>query len=482
MFDFYYLYITYIIDLRCLFIGTALLSLGLSVDLNNELQILSFSVLMTYSLLALIIVYMKSFDLIYVLNLFDFECNITGHVLFNKIIKSTGYKPVKIIDIAIIKKFDTNYKLFYKILEYYGELKIINNNVCRFNYFDTNYEFTFYDIEPIQAKNIMLPVKNMFDLYVENNEKLICNKYIKDFNNYICNVDINYLNTIENIFRYIKFASTYNLDIPVINIEIIENFVNKIIITNYTYSHHIVFDELYKICNNSTKKNIYYINLLYTTKLFKLIKIEFDDYDNFIKNIENRQNVYYKIIDKLYILFVNFINVNIDNIKIINECPVINNDLFIILSEIKTNNFKLWCKKNKIYQSKFLNKKNINLIVLTLYRTTKELLMNKDYDDFDDFVDTIYNIAVKYNLKKTIIQITIENILKDNEYYEIFSNKLKNSKVFSRVDLDIKRHEILNIVKDINKLNNIYKHIINEINNNNLENNNKLIIEYIKKL
>lgn len=319
-----------------------------------------------------------------------------------------------------------------KYLIYYNN----NNNklVKMFNIIGWYASILYYNI----YNNNMFQRLNVTKLIHLNNIK-INNIKINNLNINEWLVGITDSNGIFNIYiNNNKIIFTYKISLIINNIQLLYKIKNYLKIGSINYTNNIV---IYLINNNNDLLNIilpiFDKYKLLTSKRFnyllfkKCLLINNNNFNqllkiNLINNIINNNNNKYNnnyISDSWYNIYKNYKNININNIKIINN--ILENNLLIInkiitkswlIGYIETkSSFKLIKKDNKI-----IHYFNINIIKL-------------------DYI-VIYSIKLLLNINININNYKLE--LFDNKSIEYIINYLKFNNHKSRL-LGIKSYEYL---------------------------------------
>lgn len=322
-----------------------------------------------------------------------------------------------------------------KYLIYYNNNNNNNKLVKMFNIIGWYASILYYNI----YNNNMFQRLNVTKLIHLNNIK-INNIKINNLNINEWLVGITDSNGIFNIYiNNNKIIFTYKISLIINNIQLLYKIKNYLKIGSINYTNNIV---IYLINNNNDLLNIilpiFDKYKLLTSKRFnyllfkkcllinnnnnfnQLLKINL--INNIINNNNNKYNNNY-ISDSWYNIYKNYKNININNIKIINN--ILENNLLIInkiitkswlIGYIETkSSFKLIKKDNKI-----IHYFNINIIKL-------------------DYI-VIYSIKLLLNINININNYKLE--LFDNKSIEYIINYLKFNNHKSRL-LGIKSYEYL---------------------------------------
>ena len=247
----------------------------------------------------------------------------------------------------------------------------------------------------------------IFNIYINNNNKIIFT--------YKISLIINNIQLLYKIKNYLKIGSinyTNNIVIYLINnnndlLNIILPIFDKYKLLTSKRFNYLLFKKCLLINNNNNFNQLLKINLI----------------NNIINNNNNNKYNNNYISDSWYNIYKNYKNININNIKIINN--ILENNLLIInkiitkswlIGYIETkSSFKLIKKDNKI-----IHYFNINIIKL-------------------DYI-VIYSIKLLLNINININNYNLE--LFDNKSIEYIINYLKFNNHKSRL-LGIKSYEYL---------------------------------------
>ena len=404
-------------------------------------------------------------------NAFNINGNLQNAILYiNDIINNINIFISILINKAI--KENKYIELYIKLCNDLSNkyLNSINEFIIK-KYLDENINNNKYNII-LSFKNILNQecIKKCENLLINNNEEIkeqllnLLNFVFLSFENNISNKDT-FMTIIKNIIN--EYNNIENIDSKYYLIYLIINFILKLNKNNFDDDNNNIIEEIYNKINDINKDEVpkylnkvieKFLTAFYSNKLNinnnssdneqdiscdKLIKEDFDDYINFIKNTkDDKDKSDFKIIKNLKIFEIENIIKDIINIfieivtkeeELLYYKKYINNIFKPIFSKIPINKLRIFHKNFLLILSDInqLCKSNIysfEIIGYLIYLLIENELC--DIQDMNIFMNK--NEETKINICKIIKYIILSSESNSENYSENFKNidLFKNNSLF----------------------------------------------------
>ena len=402
----------------------------------------------------------RQIDFIERLNKSGCCCYLTGNSLTSLILNDNQIydKDIYVENMNIFEVYSilNNYGFVY----YYGG-KNINNLRLILHPFNSNvkYEFTNNYDYGSTFNSLRYKINNLNDIDVLNINKIVESDIFKlyDIRNKVWkNVnELEYFSSLENIMRCFTLSSRFDLNITDKTLLNIKNCIDKGF-KNINYT--IIFNEFHKITLG--KNCVKYLKQLHNCGVFKLLNMNYDNFDDVLKIIKNK---YHLTIDSEDIMLILLAYVNVVDIEKWAD------DIMLYSASYYNNSYKETILKIKYYKE-FKNIKN---------RMDMLLFINKLNDN------NFYNRCINFNCMNVSIipsfldfcsTVDIDEL--NSDMYYLILNECSQYPL-SINELSIKGDDLVGIGINIFEINNTKKKLLNLIYNDEISNTKTLLIKYI---
>ena len=397
-------------------------------------------------------------DFIAELTSYGFECYLTGNALTSLIIKDK--KKIKDRDIYIHKM---NIFKVYSILQKYGDIYTYGGNDIKkmrlilhpYNS-DIKYEFTNNSDYGATINSAKYSIQCLNDINIFNIGKIgendifkiydIKNKKWKNYN------ECEYFYELENIMRCFALSSEFDLTINEKTLSNIKKQINNGFIK---FNTTVIFNELYKIC--SFNKSEKYLKYMYDFGIFKLLNMNYSNFDNVLSKI--------------------VFDVSIDE------------KFKILLGYNEIHDIEKWASKAYLYNtSKLSNTYREFIYIIKYHEQFKKIHTKYDMLTFINMLNNInyYNKSIDYIYMENEILPSFERYhyimyhenLNMNKYHSLL-NECCNYP-FSIDELEIDGFEIMELGITKYNINETKEKLLYYVFNDSINNLNESLIHFIK--